>query len=443
MIEHPFVRKICTGVVSILLVTYISEAQPSEESIELSAIQAVEMAMKSNHTLKSLDHQVKGSSYNVRNAVANFLPELSLNGTYTRLGLDRDEMSPFFGPASDNSYSVGFKVQQPIFTGFALLNGLRSARASHSLMESGNEKTQQLIQYGVLQIYWGLVNLQKSEIVASEAIRQLEELTANQSALKDQGMATEHDYLLTKASLAQARMSELEVKKTVSSMKRQFAVLLGVPVSSDIILTDTNTSRLSGVPSDLDSIITTAAQTRPDLKELHLQTQISEFGIKSAQASLYPTIAAGFSYSNARPDQMYRDQWGDSWNAFAAINFTLWDWGKRINQIKQAREQLHSLEELVREKKAMVEKEALDAFYDVKQSSQELEVAHQLVEARKAAYDASGAKYEEGVIPMYELLDSHSAYISAKFKALQAATNLELAVINLAMGGIGYSASLK
>ena len=63
------------------------------------------------------------------------------------------------------------------------------------------------------------------------------------------------------------------------------------------------------------------------------------------------------------------------------------------------------------------------------------------MEAREKAYDASLAKYEEGVIPMYELLDAHNSLISAKYAALQTATSLKLAIINLDMGGLGSGLS--
>ncbi len=405
--------------------------------IELTAGQAVEMAMKNNRTLRSLDHRLRGEGYGVGSAITGFLPHATLTGNYTRKS-GNDMFSKFLGSDLRNSYSIGLEIQQPVFTGFATLNGLRSARVSRSLQEKTNEKTAQVIRYAVLQIYRGLVNLQKSSAVAAQAVRQLEELSSNQSAMKEQGMATEHDCLLTDASLAQARMNELEVGKSISSMKRQFAVLLGLPVEADVELTDTG-AVVSGrsSPSNVDSTVESALRERPDLLESSLQLRLSEYAVRQARASYFPSLLAGFSYSNARPDQTLQDRWGDDWHAYLGLNFNLFDWGDRVLKVRKAKENHLSLLELHDQKRAEVEKQVLDAFQEVDHSSRSLEAAVLLSEAREKAYEASVAKHEEGVIPMYELLDAHSAYVTAKYRALQAATDLELAVINLEMGGLG------
>ncbi len=441
MSKKIFRKQISCTLVVLIFVVYPSAARKQQVPVELSAGQAVEMAMENNRTIRSLGHQLKGADYNVKSAATNLLPRVALNGSYTRLDMD-DEMKILSG-GSDNSYSVGVQIQQPVFTGFATLNGLRSARVSRAVQESGNETVKQTIRYAVLQIYWGMVNLQKSQTVATEAIRQLEELTSNQEAMMEQGMATEHDYLLTKASLEQARINELGVRKSISSMKRQFAALLGLPVSTEIALTDTSAAQPDRAITDVDSVVQAALQKRPDLKETVSQVRLTELGVKSAQSALYPTLSAGFSYSNTRPDQLRRDQWGDNWTFSAQLNFTLWDWGNRNFQIRKAREQQLSMVALLEDKRASVEKEVLDAYYDVEQSSKVLQAAELLVEAREKAYEASNAKHSEGVISTFELLEAHNSYVSAKHQALQAATDLELAVVKLDMGGLGSDSGLE
>jgi outer membrane protein TolC len=277
--------------------------------------------------------------------------------------------------------------------------------------------------------------------VASEAIKQLEELTSNQEARMEQGMSTEHDYLLTKASLAQARINELKVNKSVSSMKRQFAILLGLPATTEIVLIDTSAEGSLSPHVDLDSAVSSALSGRPDLKETRLKMDLAELGIKSAKSAFYPTIVAGFGYSNESPEPDVREQWRYNWAASVSLKFNLLDWGDRNFKLKKAREQQLALKEILQEKTASVEKEVLDAYHEVEQLQRETEAAELLMEAREKAYEASLAKYEEGVIPMYELLDAHNSLISAKYAALQTATSLKLAIINLDMGGLGSGLS--
>ena len=430
-------NKTCCSLVLLCFSFTLLYAQPDNQPVEISAEMAVMMAMNNNRNIKALDHQLKGTEYDVKSAVTRFLPQVSLSGNYNKLNI---ETVPGMGK---NSYKFGLQVQQPIFTGFQILNGLKSTKLSHTLQEATNDKTRQTIKYAVLQIYWGLVSLQKSQTVAIEAKKQLKELTSNQEAMMEQGMTTEHDYLLTKASLAQAEMNELNVIKTLKSMKRQFALLLGIPVNSEIILTDSTAGLKEITTNNVDSLITRAQMERPDLKEICYQLQLSEIGIKTARSSYLPSLYTGFSYSNSRPDMLRRDQWGDNWTLYATLNFNLWDWGDRTFKIKKAKEQKLSLVELFEQKKADIESDVLDALSDVNLSSKALEVAQLMADAREKNYHASLAKHEEGVISTYELLDTHNSYISAQYQALQAATNLELAVINLEMDGIGKTTDMN
>ncbi len=418
----------------------------SVQRVEVSAEKAVEMAMKNNHSIKVLEHQQKQAEYDIKSATTEFLPSVSVSGSYSRKkiegisGLFDPGMASAFG-LNENSFNYGLQVQQPIFTGFAILNGLNSAKLSSTITKESAETVRQKIRYAVLQIYWGIVSLQKSGSVASEAIKQLEELTSNQEARMEQGMSTEHDYLLTKASLAQARMNELKVNKSVSSMKRQFAILLGLPATTEIELIDTSAEGNLSRNVNLDSTVSSALSGRSDLKEARLKMNLADLGIKAAKSAFYPSIVAGFGYSNESPEPDIREMWRYNWAASISLKFDLLDWGDRNFKLKKAREQQLALKEVLQEKKATVEKEVLDAYHEVEQLQSETEAADLLMEAREKAYNASLAKYEEGVIPMYELLDAHNSLVSAKYAALQTATSLKLAVINLDMGGLGSGSS--
>ena len=421
----------------VICLLFISVKPLNGESFSLSAEQAVMLAQENNRTLKALDHQLKATELGIKSAVTGLLPQASLSSTYTRKS-GNDMFSQFLGSDLKNSYSLGIDVQQSLFNGFATINSLRSARTTSTLQKATNEKNAQTICFAVLQIYWSIMNLQKSEIVADEAIRQLEELTASQKAMFDQGMAAEHDYLLTGASLEQARMNLIEVTGTIETMKRQFAELLGLPVTTELKLIDTSVAP-EVPPGDNDSIIAWALENRPDLRESELQLRLSNLGVKMNRSSLFPAVTAGYSWSASRPDQTLQDQWGDDWSAYIALNFTLFKWGDRFFKIRKAREEYLSLSLLHEQKKSMVEREVRDAFQEVEVSVKKLKAARLLADAREKAYEASHAKYDEGVIPMYELLDSHSALVSAKYQTVQATTDLKLAVINLTMAGLGGS----
>ncbi len=440
------IRRCCARPALLVLAVCVVSGQ-SAESVDLSAKMAVEMAMKNNYSIKALEHQQIQAEYDIKSARTGFLPSVNLSGSYSRTGLDFEipaALSSMMPPGmglDQNSFNYAIQIQQPIFTGFALLNGLNSAKLSSEITEKSAETAKQKIRYAVLQVYWGIVNLQKSASVASEAIKQLEELTSNQEARMEQGMSTEHDYLLTKASLAQARMNELKVNKSVSSMKRQFAILLGLPATTEINLIDTSAEGNEVTDVNLDSAVSSALSLRPDLNETRLKMNLTELGIKSAKSAFYPSLVTSFSYSNESPEFDTKESWRYTWRASAALSFNLLDWGNRNFKLKKAREQQLALKEVLQEKTATVEKEVLDAYHEVEQLQSEIKAAELLMEAREKAYYASLAKYEEGVIPMYELLDAHNSLVSAKYAALQTATSLKLATINLEMGGLGSSSS--
>ena len=442
--HHP-AQKACCASVMLFLLAYLF--QPHGEVLSITADEAVELAAKNNRTIQALGHQLNAADLGVKSAVTGFLPQASLNGTMTRKS-GNDMMTKMTESDLLNSYNIVIGIQQPIFTGFATLNGLLTAKTARSLQETTSEKTKKLIRYSVLQVYWGIVTLEKSSAVAAQAVRQLEEMTSNQEAMLDQGMTTEHDYLLSKASLAQARTSELNVGKNISSMKRRFAVLLGLPVNTKIILADTSAAQPVGPVSDRDSLVKDMAENRTDIVESRLRLQMSDLSVKMARAAYFPTLVAGFNYQTDRPSfgisgQGFAqlDEFQDDWNVFLQFNFTIFTWGDRYFKVKKANEEYKALYENFEQKKSSVENEALGAYETYKYENSVFESAVLLADAREKAYDASRAKYKEGVITMYELLNTHSDFINARFQSLQAAADLELARINMELGGLGTSGS--
>ncbi len=128
----------------------------AQEKMELTLEQSIEIALKKNPSLKMQKEKLEAARAKAGEARSNFLPKVSANATYTRLDvapyISFKKMNEFMPPGpmifpdkitmgDDDIYGAALTVQQPIFTGFKILNGYKIASYGAKAEKYGYQKS--------------------------------------------------------------------------------------------------------------------------------------------------------------------------------------------------------------------------------------------------------------------------------------------------------------
>jgi len=419
------------------------------DELTLTPHEATEIALKNNHSLRSLEFNMESLRYKIKEAWGRFSPQLSLKGMFNRLDKAQDfglgalaslgiPGMPTNTPDRD-MYNVGLQLAQPLFMGFKLYNGLKAAKLGLIKEQSRLDNIRRTIKYTILQLYWTLYNLQENLKVTRESINQLRRLSQDQQMMFNKGLIAQHDLLKVKANLSQAILAQIKVKKMLGVLQRSLAILLGKDPSTKIILT--GTPKVPITLSNIEQVMQKSMQSRPDLMEMRTTVEIMKINEDINRSSYLPNITFLGNYNWDKPNENYEyDSFKKSWNIMITMQMNLWDGGKGYFATQSAKRGYLMLKETLKQQEKEVKKDVLDAHHDLLEAKAELIAAEENLMAWEKNHLVLEQKLAQGMATMFEYLSAQSTLTSAKQQVIEAKTNLQLAYIKFEMGGVGKMA---
>jgi len=243
--------------VAAILSFLLSFSNVTADTLSLDITQAIHLALENNHDLVISQYKIDEATSGVRSARTNFLPKLKAQATYTRLDeipyLDASAFGNMFAPlqapfqdlvdkgyldpstlaglsgaggggkiymGDDDNYNINLSLQQPIFTGFRLINNLKITNYQRSSAKLLGQRTKETVRQQVTQAYWDLLSTQEFVNVTEEAIRQLESHVTDLKNLLEVGMVIENDLLRAKLALSNVRLQDVKVRNVGFRMSR-------------------------------------------------------------------------------------------------------------------------------------------------------------------------------------------------------------------------------
>jgi outer membrane protein len=225
-----------------------------------------------------------------------FLPTFSTQYNYTRNDEPRFfSVIPTLGVVQpEEEYAWVTSVTQPLFTGFALTHqyqlaklGLDSARLNEALIR-------QDIVFDAKRVYFLLLQAQKLEVVAQEAVTMLEAQTEVAVNYHDVGMTPLNDLLKTKVELANARQDLVAAQNSLEIARADFNLLLRRPIGTSV--TPVDILDFAPLSRSLAQCLETAETDRLEVAVADLDIQIREKEVALAKKDYYPTVQVQGNY---------------------------------------------------------------------------------------------------------------------------------------------------
>lgn len=238
---------ICILAISFLLLHF---CLVSGETLNLSLDQCLETAYKNNKPLLQLEEKINSARYKIEEARSGFFPQLSLSGSYTRLGnvpgyespgmtIMLDSMKLQFPPTkitmgSADNYNFGLSLQQPLFTWGKIRNSYDISKHGFSLAQEEYRKTKQEIKFGVVSLFYNILLAKELIKVREESIARMEDHLKTVQERYDKGYASEFDVLRAKVQLSNAKPPLVQAKNlyqlTVDNLKN----ILGINLKDSV-----------------------------------------------------------------------------------------------------------------------------------------------------------------------------------------------------------------
>lgn len=432
---------------------------------EMSLAQCREMAIEHNKRLQISAVNEDIAALNRKEARTRYLPQLNAAGTYTRSGDEVSILSTHqrrelrslgtsvaqaasnlsaYAPALNqvgNKIADAFRTDtrdltaatlmlvQPVYMGGQIRAYNNITRYAQDIAHLHHDQELQEVILDVDETYWKLVQLQSKKTLALGYLRLTQKLNSDVNDMIRQGMATKSDGLSIGVKVNEAKVTVIQVNNGISLLKMKLGQLCGVDDYDRIQVADSVMEAPNIALTDTAKAMRTAMQLRPELKQLEAATHIFDQKVKIAQALYLPHIAlqGGYLLSNPSTYNSFQNKFRGNWNVGVSVTMNIPAWGQRKYKVRAAKDE------------ARISRIELDDARDkirlqVRQCSQRLQEAREtLVTATKSLEEAdenlrtANYGYHEGVIPLSNVIEAQTAWLSAHSTFLNSQADVKIA----------------
>jgi len=401
----------------------------------LSLKQALSEGLKGNLDIQRSELGSEGINAQISAAFRSYLPQLTANGTVTRLWANEPTMIPNYqawipalagGPSLNPAeamleYPINWNVAGDLkLTQFLYvpqaLTGISMAKKGKEIDALGKQELREGIIFGISMQYWTIVYMEDNLEVLQKSMDNLSKTREAIASMVNQGIVKKSDLNTMDINLSSLSTQIDNLKVQIQTQKDALLQIMGRTPGEQIELTDRlstnfrNSADISGNP--LQSSVT--------LRRMEQQVKLQEMQIDLTRQEIYPNVVAFASYGTQASREKFdflndaQDKFADNGTVGISLTVPLFDGMSNSAKRTNARIQKRQLE-IDMEKQKL----ALQATYESAKTT--LFNAKKLVERNEENaklseenYLMKELEYKEAVAPITDLLTADNNMQTAR-----------------------------
>ena len=400
---------------------------------------AIQLALSENIDLKRSENAVKSGKVNIKQAKANFLPNLNVSASVSRqysknIDLQSDETSG----QVNNSFSAGASSGVNLFNGFSDVASLKQSRFNLETDELDFERSRQTTLFETISVF--LQAVLDSELIAI----QNENLDAQRKQLAliqefyNAGNRSLADVLQQKAAISQSELQALNTVRNYEISKYQLMLVLGQSPATAMEIVSPDIERLLPKLGENAGTAIFQPDNRPDLLAQRRQIDASSQGIRIAKAGYFPTLSLSFStnsnYRTLSNIGDFSDQFFDlnpSFSIGLQLSVPLFDRFRTRYSVQLAKIQLSNQQLALKNLELDAQLQVRQARLNYQTALKQRDVARAQLASATEALKAVEERYNVGSSTFVELSQVRAQMLSAQNDRITADYNLLLSFMSL------------
>lgn len=424
-----------------------SQSQPPTQTanapIRLTRPQAEQLALRNNprisvgHLLALAQHQV------YRETRAGELPTFS--GAIT--AVDGNEGSRIGAGALTASrlleHAGGGVTLSQLITDFGRTSNLvGSAKLQDKAANANGLATSEDIVLATDQAFYNALQAQALLKVAQQTVTTRQSVENQVDELAKSKLKSNLDLSFAQVNLSQAKLLELDAENNVNSTIAALTAVLGFDKFMNYELSDEDAPE-PAPPQDIDVLLNTALQQRPDLQALTYGQQAAEKFRRAQRDQLFPTITALGMVGGVpvRPDCVggcFPNYFISSWYGAAGVNMSIPIFNGFLfsSEASEAKYRAQAAAENTRDLRDAVVRDVRTAWLAANTAFQRVGVAAELAKQADLSLNLAQQRYQLGLGSIVELsqaqlqqTDAAIGYVNAQYQY-----RLSLSTLNFEIG---------
>jgi len=424
-----------------------AQAQHTQDTIQVTLPQAIEIGMSESPTIKIANKEMERVDYSKKSAWYALIPNVEGSAQYSKflVPTKMSMMGQIMDSPTDFNSTIGLSVSLPLFAPALWHNIKMTTIEMQAATEKANASKVNL-RNEITKAYYNVLVVQDSYKVLKDGYALAQKNYEIAKKRYDTGMLAAYDYISAEVQLNNLIPNILQAENGIEQAKTYLKILMGLNVSIPM----KTLSKLSDFEKEVVEVKTPmdfSLAKNPDLRQLDVTTQQLQRTLKLQQSQKLPMLAAfgqmgytgtGNNATNlsfgGMPIQVDASNEWYTQGVVVGLQLKVPLTGIFTNTPKEKQLKIQSEEiEIQREQaKNSLQLQATSALDKMNKAVKQVDAARKSVVLSEKAYTISSKRYENGAGTMVELQNaslaitqSHLSYYQSISDYLSAKADLE------------------
>ncbi len=418
------------------LVPHVAKSQDVKS---LTLQQTIDLSVTNSHILKASEARKAQAAAQVREALDNRLPDLTVSGSYLYIANPNIALKTNSGGTQDSTGTKNAlpKINQamygivnaslPIYAGGKIRYGIESAKYLEQATMLDAENNKEAVILNAINAY---INLYKAAVtvdVVKENLQQSRKQDSVFSRLEQNGLLARNDLLKSELHTSNVELSLLDAQSNLKTAMVNMNLMIGYPEATVLKTDSTGFDKMLSVKT-IDTYEQIALQNRKDIAALSFRKKAATAAIGIARADQYPAIAITGGYIAANIPHFLTITNAANIGIGLRYNLSFWKSKADIAKAKSQEDEIVANEaQLADQVKLQVNRD----FENFLLSQKKKDVYRQAVAQTAENYRITKNKYDNNLVNTTELLDANVALLQAKINLAVAKADVLLAYSKL------------
>ena len=332
-----------------------------------------------------------------------------------------------------NVYAGVITLTQPLYMGGKIRAYNKITKYAEELARQQHNSGMQEVILSTDQAYWQVISLVNKKKLAESYLKLLQKLDSDVEKMIAEGVATKADGLSVRVKVNEAEMTLTKVEDGLSLSRMLLCQLCGIDLSTPVVLADEDIDDIPLMPVTTDFEVETAYANRPEIRSLELATKIYQQKINVTRSEHLPSLALMGNYMVTSPSvfNSFENKFKGMWNVGIMLQLPIWHWGEGLYKVKAAKAEARIAQYQLEDAKEKIELQVNQSAFKVNEAAKKLTMAKKNLEKADENLRYATLGFEEGVIAPSNVLEAHTAWLSAQSEKIDAQIDVKLTEIYL------------
>jgi outer membrane protein TolC len=411
----------------------------------LTLEQSVDEALQFSPTIVAAQNELDAARSQLSQAFSALLPNIKVEGAFGQSYSEPMTVTiPSFGAFSimpnetANVGSYSFSLTQPIFVGGKLLQAYSIANASFQIAKENLRKAQDEAVFDATNGYFQVLKADKIVKLIGQEIANTKKYLSQVQNLYNNGIATKADLLRVEAELSSLRQNEIGFKSALNLSKLNFNSMLGRKLNSSVELVEPESLTFASPELvDVNTLLKTAYQMRPEWRSLLQTKKIAEAGVGLAWGDFFPSVAVTGSAGRTMTEYPSKGRYDlGNWKAMVVGSWTLFDGFNNVSKVSESRFTLAAVKARETSVRDAIELEINSVVAQLQANEEQVAVAIISAKLAQESYEYAKLSYESQIGTNLQVMDAQAMLFQAESNLWAARYDYQIgkAKINKAVG---------